>query len=153
MALKSHKIALRTNDKHESWFRSQCGYARFAYNNALADFKEGLSSDTFRSHIDLNNRWNKRKQAYNWTQAQDQRAALYGIQNLANAIKNWVSKRSKFPKFKKRGGRQSYTTDEQSVKVEDKRIRLPKIGWIGMFQELRYEGEIKRVTISRTAHR
>ena len=153
MALKSHKMTLRTNDKHESWFRSQCGYARFAYNNGLSDFKAGLSSDTFRSHIDLNNRWNKRKKEYDWTQAQDQRAALYGIRNLWNGIQKWIKKQNRFPKFKKRSSRQSYTTDEASVKVEGKRIRLPKIGWIGMFQELKFKGEIKRVTISRTAHR
>ena len=58
-----------------------------------------------------------------------------------------------FRSLKKRGHRQSCTTDEQSVKVEGKHIKLPKIGWIRMFQELRFEGEIIRVTISRTAHR
>ena len=77
MAHKSHKIALRTNDKHEQWFRSQCGYACFAYNNALSDFKAGLDSDTFCSKVDLNNRWNKRKKVYEWVKAQDQRAGLY----------------------------------------------------------------------------
>ena len=153
MAHKSHKIALRTNDKHEQWFHSQCGYARFAYNNALSDFKNELESDTFRSKIDLNNRWNKRKKVYDWVKAQDQRAGLYAIANLGRAIANWVAKRAKFPKFKKRGKRLSYTTDEQSVKVEGKRIKLPKIGWVGMFQELRFEGEITRVAISMQAKR
>ena len=148
MAHKSHKIALRTNDKHEQWFYSQCGYARFAYNNALSDFKDGLDSDTFRSKVDLNNRWNKRKKVYEWVKGQDQRAGLYAIDNLGKAIKNWVAKRAKFPKFKKRGHKLSYTTDEQSVKVEGKGIKLPKIGWVGMFQELRFKGEITRVTIS-----
>ncbi len=58
-----------------------------------------------------------------------------------------------FPKFKGRGHKQSFTTDEQAVKVDGKRIRLPKIGWIKMFQELRFSGKIISVTISRTAHR
>ena len=153
MAHKSHKIALRTNNRHEQWFRSQCGYARFAYNNALSDFKAGLDADTFRSKVDLNNRWNKRKQSYDWTSKQDQRAGLYAIDSLGKAIKNWREKRSRFPKFKKRGHKLSYTTDEHSVKVEGKRIKLPKIGWIGMFQALRFKGEILRVTLSRQADR
>lgn len=153
MALQTHKIALRTNDKHESWFCSQSGYARFAFNSALADFKEGLSTGEFRSFIDLNNRFNKRKKAYEWTEAQDQRAALYGIRNLCDGIQRWVDKQNRFPKFKKRGSRQSYTLEGVLVRVEGKRIRLPKIGWIGMFQALRFEGEIKLVTISRTARR
>ena len=153
MALKAHKIVLRTNDKHVRWFQSQCGYARFAFNSALADFKEGLSSGIFRSFIDLNNRFNTRKKVYDWTHAQDQRAALYGIRNLWDGIQRWQKKQNRFPKFKKRGKRQSYTLEEALVKVEGRRIRLPKIGWIGMFQELRFQGEIKLVTISRTADR
>ena len=153
MSLKSHKIALRPTDAQRAWFSSQCGYARFAYNTALADFKTGLASDDFRSFIDLNNRFNQRKKVYDWTTEQDQRAALYAIRHLSEGVQRWKDKINEFPKFKKRGSRQSYTTDEQSVKVEGKRIKLPKIGWIRMFQALRFTGKIKCVTISRTAHR
>ena len=153
MAHKSHKIALRVNPKQDAWFHSQCGYARFACNNALAHFKAGLASGKFYSGIDLNNHFNKAKKEYEWTEAQDQRVALYAIRNLTEGIKRWKDKVSKFPKFKRRGHRRSYTTDEQAVKVEGKRIKLPKIGWVKMFQELRFEGKIIRVTISKTAHR
>ena len=153
MSLKSHKIALRVTPKQGAWFQSQCGYARFACNNALAHFKAGLDAGVFHSGIDLNNHFNKAKKEYEWTKAQDQRAAMYAIRNLTEGIKRWKDKISGFPKFKKRGGKLSYTTDEQAVKVEGTRIKLPKIGWVRMFQELRFEGEIIRVTISKTAHR
>ena len=153
MAHKSHKIALRVNANQDVWFRSQCGYARFAFNRGLAHFKTGLASDTFHSGIDLNNHFNTAKQAYEWTKAQDQRAALYAIRNLTEGIKRWKDKVSGFPEFKKRGHRLSYTTDEHAVKVDGKRIKLPKIGWVKMFQELRFEGKILRVTLSKTAHR
>ena len=151
--LKSHKIALRPTDAQKRWFAQQCGYARFAFNAALADFKAGLDADAWRSFIDLNNRFNKRKREFEWTQGMDQRAALYAIRNLSEGVKRWKDKLNGFPKFKKRGSRQSYTTDEESVRVEGKRIKFPKIGWIRMFQEFRFQGEIIRVTISRTAHR
>ena len=150
---KSHKIALRPNALQERWFHSQCGYARFACNNALAHFKTGLGSGKFYSGIDLNNHFNKAKKEYDWTKAQDQRAALYAIRNLTEGINRWKDKISGFPKFKRRGSKLSYTTDEQAVKIEGKRIKLPKIGWVKMFQELRFKGEIIRVTISKTAHR
>lgn len=151
--LKSHKIALRPTDAQKTWFAQQCGYARFAYNAALADFKASLDDNDWRSFIDLNNRFNKRKRAFDWTKDMDQRAALYAIRNLWEGVQRWKDKLNKFPRFKKRGHRQSYTTDEQSVKVEGKRIKLPKIGWVKMFQEFRFQGEFIRVTISRTAHR
>ncbi len=151
--IKTHKIALRPNCDQIAWFYQQCGYAKFAYNSALSDFKAGLSADNFLSMYDLNKRFNEKKKAYDWTKSQDQRAAMYAVQNLGEAIDNWKLKRAKFPKLKKRGCKHSYTTDEQAVRVEGKRIKLPKIGWIRTFEELRFVGKIVSVTISRTAHR
>ena len=153
MALKAHKIALRVNAGQRAWFAQQCGYARFAYNAALSDFKAGLDDGVFRSFFDLNKRWNQRKKEDDWTSDQDQRAALHGVRNLSDAVKRWKQGQNQFPKFKKRGCRQSYTVEGYQCKVEGKRIKLPKIGWVRMFSELRFEGVIKRVTVSRTAHR
>ena len=153
MPYKTHKITLVPTFRQRRWFSQQCGYARFAYNQALSDFKAGLDQDNFQSWRTLNNNFNQVKKFYAWTGSQDQRSALYAIKNLGQAIANWTSKRAKFPKFKGRGHKQSFTTDEQSVKVENKRIKLPKIGWVKMFQALRFEGKIISVTISRTAHR
>ena len=150
---RTHKIALNANKQQREWFAQQCGYARFAFNHALSNFRANLDNDNFLSTWTLNNQFNKSKKDIEWTQAQDQRAALYGIMNLGNAIKNWVDKRSRFPKYKKRGSRQSWTTDEQAVRVEGKRVKLPKIGWVKMFEELRFDGPIIKITISRTAHR
>ena len=151
--IKTHKIALRPNRDQIAWFHQQRGYAKFAYNSALSDFKTELASDNFLSMYDLNKRFNQKKKEYDWTQAQDQRAAMYAIHNLGKAIDNWKAKRAGFPKFKRRGCKHAYTTDEQAVKVEGKRIKLPKIGWIRTFEELRFKGKIVSVTISRTAHR
>ena len=151
--IKTHKVALDPNRDQIAWFYQQCGYAKFAYNAALSDFRTELSSDTFLSLYDLNKRFNEKKKAFDWTQAQDQRAAMYAVHHLGKAIENWVAKRAGFPKFKRRGCKHSYTTDEQAVRMEGKRIKLPKIGWIKTCEQLRFRGKIVSVTISRTAHR
>ena len=83
---KTHKIALNPNKKQRAWFAQQCGYARFAYNHALSNFKANLDNDNFLSTWTLNNQFNKSKKDIDWTQAQDQRAALYG-QDLRNRFK------------------------------------------------------------------
>ena len=94
--IKTHKVALDPNREQIAWFYQQCGYAKFAYNNALSDFKTGLS--VFRSEIDLNNRWNQRKYEHDWVKAQDQRVGKpYAIKNLGSAIENWKEKRAGFP--------------------------------------------------------
>ena len=151
--IKTQKIALRPNRDQIAWFYQQCGYARFAYNQALFDFKTELTADNFLSMYDLNKRFNHKKKAFDWTPAQDQRAAMYAIHHLGRAIDNWREKRAGFPKFKRRGCKHSYTTDEQAIKVDGKRIKLPKVGWIRTFEELRFKGKIVSVTLSRTAHR
>ena len=148
MAVKSHKIALDPTEDQHSWFAQQCGYARFAYNYGLSDFK-----NTPRHWKELNKRFNVAKRAIEWASDMDQRAALFGIKCLGDAISRWRSGQNKFPKHKKRNHHQSYSTDPTSVTLKGNRIRLPKIGWVRMFEALRFEGEILKVTISRTAHR
>lgn len=152
MALKSHKIALRAKEKQRSWFTQQCGYARVAFNYGLSDFKERLSKDKWRSARTLRQRFNTvKREKFEWCGECDQRAAAYAFDHLGDAIQRWKSGQNNFPKYKKRSHRQSYTVEGAKVSVEGKRIKLPKIGWIRMFEALRFEGEVKRVTISRTA--
>ena len=154
MALKAEKIALRATEKQRSWFAQQCGYARVAFNYGLSDFKDGLSKDEWRSARDLRQRFNaEKREKFQWCGACDQRAAAYAFENLGDAIKRWRSGQNNFPQYKKRSHRQSYTVEGAKVEVEDKHIRLPKIGRVRMFEALRFEGEIRKVTISRKAHR
>ncbi len=129
---------------------------------SLADFKAALDEDTFLSAATLDKRFNQRKKSYEWTSDMDQVVAQKSIfVNLAAAIKNWVDKQARFPRFKRRGKKESFTTNNQFVEVRGKYIKLPKIGWVRMHQSLRagclpeycFVGKIIKVTISRTAHR
>ena len=45
---RTHKIALAPNQEQGSLFAQHAGYARVAYNHALADFKAGLDEDEWR---------------------------------------------------------------------------------------------------------
>ncbi len=148
MALKSHKIALDTTAEQSVFFSKQCGYSRFSYNYAVSDYQ-----DTPRHWKELNNRFNIAKKEIDWTKELDQRAALFGIKHFGDAISRYKSGQNRFPKKKRRRDRQSYSTHPGSVITEGKRIRLPKIGWVRTFQKLRFKGEIKKVTVSKTAHR
>ena len=60
--LKTHKIALDSNNVQSAQFAQHCGYARVAYNHALADFKAGLDEGDWRSNLDLRRRFNTVKQ-------------------------------------------------------------------------------------------
>ena len=75
--------------------------------------------------------------------------------NFQDAVKRWKSGASRFPKFKKRSRGQSFQADagRGTTIIEGQRIKLPKIGWVRMFQKLRHLGPIVKVVISKTAHR
>lgn len=146
--LRGHKIALRTNDKQRQWFAMQCGYANVAYNYALSAWKAGVPVGELRPTFNA-----CKYQEFEWCKAMDQRAAMYGIMHLESAIDRYQRGISNYPRYKKRNARQSYSVEDAKVEIDGKRIRLPKIGWIPMFEALRFAGKIKRVTISRTAHR
>ena len=146
--LRSHKIALRPSDKQCQWFAMQCGYARVAFNYCLSAYRAGVPAGELRPMFNA-----CKYQEFNWCKAMDQRAALYGIMNLETAIDRYERGISNAPRYKKKGARQSYSMEGAKVEIKGQQIRLPKIGWIPLFEELRFEGTIKRVTISRTAHR
>ncbi len=155
--LKTHKIALKPNNIQATQFAQHCGYARVAYNYALADFKAGLDAGEWRSHTDLCRRFNVIKhEQYDWCGNMSQNASKHAIyDNLNDAIGRWKSGQNRFPKFKKRSHGLSYQADSGrgTITVEGKRIKLPKIGWVRMFQSLRFLGTICKVVISKTANR
>ena len=155
--LKTHKIALDPNNVQATQFAQHCGYARVAYNHVLADFKAGLNNGEWHSHIELNKRFNSVKhEQYDWCKPLNQRAAHNAIYfNFQNAVKKWKSGESRFPKFKKRSRGQSFQADagRGTTIIEGRRIKLPKIGWVRMFQKLRHLGTIVKVVISKTANR
>ena len=155
--LKTHKIALNPNNVQATQFAQHCGYARVAYNHVLADFKDGLANGEWYSHIELNKRFNAvKREQYEWCDALNQRAAHNAIYfNFQDAVKRWKAGESRFPKFKKRSKGQSFQADagRGTTIIEGQRIKLPKIGWVRMFQKLRHLGTIVKVVISKTAHR
>ena len=61
--IRTHKIALDPTSKQARRPAQHAGYARVAYNHALADFKDGLDKGEWRTHYDLRPHWNQVKAA------------------------------------------------------------------------------------------
>ena len=72
------------------------------------------------------------------------------LKNLERALKDAFNKKSpkKFPQFKKKGQRDSFRYP-QGIKVNENRIFLPKVGWVGFFKSRDIEGTIKNATVSK----
>ena len=163
---RAHKIALAPTPEQEVRFGQHAGYARFAYNWAVGEFKAGLDVGEWLNHQSLRPRWNRVKGIIApWAAELSQNAAKYAIIDFGQASAAWgkyrkrqkVGRRSGrrvgFPRFKRRRHEQGFRADNgpDTVRVDSKVVILPKIGRVAMVEHLRFRGSIREVTINRTA--
>ena len=152
MLLRTQQIELNPNNKQKTRMAQHCGYARVAFNFALSSFKVGLDADDWRTYPDIKREFNAvKREKFSWCDDLSQNASKNAIHNFGDAVHRWKTGQNKFPVYKKRSDRISYQADNGvgTVKVHEKRIDLPKIGWVRMREELRYSGEISKVVVSR----
>ena len=163
---RSHRIALKPTAEQEVLFGQHAGYARFAYNWAVGEFRSGLDVGEWLSERTLRPRWNLMKQIIApWRTNLSQNAAKYAIIDFGQAAEGWGEYRQKvktgqrtgrrvgFPRFKRRKYEQGFRADNgpNTVRVDGKVVILPKIGQVAMVEELRFPGSIREVTVNRTA--
>ena len=152
MLLQTQKIALNPNNKQATRMAQHCGYARVAYNFALSAFKAGLEAGEWRSLYEIKREFNAvKREKFDWCSDLSQSASKNAIHNFNDAVQRWKSKQNSFPVHKKRSDRVSYQADNGvgTVEVYKNRIHLPKIGWVRMREELRFNGEGSKVVVSR----
>jgi putative transposase len=67
--------------------------------------------------------------------------------DLDKAFFKAFTKKSRFPKFKKKGNRDSIYFP-QGFKIKDNKVFLPKLGWVKFFKTRNINGIIKNITVS-----
>jgi putative transposase len=156
----AHKIALDLNNKQATYCAKAAGVARFAYNWALATWNtqyqawQADNTNPKPSEAALRRQLNaiKRKQ-FPWMLAVTKNAPQMAIINLGKAFKNFWAKRAKYPTFKKKGRKDSFTITNDQISIENSHIRIPILGWVRMCESLRFNGKILSATVSRHANR
>ena len=154
---RAYRFRLYPNREQEQALSRQFGSSRFVYNNFLrarvdyylthkdSDGKKGLNyHDTARMLTEL-----KRQAEYKWLSEANAQALQQTLIDLDTAYTNFFRKRAKFPRFKRKRGRQSFRVP-QAFRLEGNQLVIPKISPIKMVVHRPVEGKIKSVTISRT---
>lgn len=139
-ALAPSKIAFQS-------LSSNCGGARFAYNHMLSWSKtqyelskKGLAEKPGLSMYALRKQWNIEKQsvATDWWLENDSQAYASALDGLANAYKNFFARTEVgYPKFKKRGDKDSYATDRVQLTNSGRTVRLAKMGNVRLHERLK----------------
>ena len=169
--MKVHKIKLNPNIEQKIYFAKACGTARAAYNWALSEWEKQYKEGGKPSEAALRKLLNAVKPVeFPWMSEVTKCAPQQAIKNLGIAYKNAFHRQKSdkktgsdknpygFPRFKKKFINDSFRADngpqrkgDNAVPVDDRKIKLPKIGWVRMTESVRFEGQIKSVTISRQA--
>jgi len=158
--LVAHRIALEPNNKQATYFARACGVARFAYNWALAKWKEMHGAWKLDNALPKPDQMALRRMLnaakgteFPWMLEVTKCAPQNAIIQLGRAFQNFFAKRAKHPKFRKKGVHDRFTISNDQFAVDGRRIRMPGLGWVRMTEGLRFSGKIMSATISRTADR
>lgn len=145
--LKAYKVRLYPNEDQQIFFAKSFGCTRFIWNRMLSDKIEHYKE----TKTELKNTPAQYKKEFEWLKEVDSLALANVQQNLRSAYNTFFKQGSGFPKFKKKGQRDSYTTNSQkgTVAVTNNTVKLPKIGHIPAKFPNKINGLIKSATISR----
>ncbi|WP_107820195.1 RNA-guided endonuclease InsQ/TnpB family protein [Neisseria bergeri] len=150
--LKAFKFELMPNGAQIRRLKQFCGCSRFVFNRALAYQNEQYEADkSFKfSYNKIANLLPEWKRELTWLKDCHSQVLQQALKDLESSFKNFFAKRSDFPKFKRKGEKDSFRFP-QGCKLEQQnnRIYLPKIGWIRYRNSRAIVGEMKNVTVRR----
>jgi putative transposase len=156
--LLAHRIRLDPNNVQATYLARAAGTARFAYNWALAEWQrlyEACKADPAQpkpSEAVLRRQLNAiKREQFPWMLGVTKNAPQMAIMQLGRAFENFFSKRANYPVFRKKGRDDRFSLSNDQFRVEDRHIRIPKLGWVRMLEALRFTGRIVSASIARNA--
>jgi len=156
--LAAHRIRLDPNNKQATYLARAAGTARFAYNWALSEWQkqyEACKADPTLakpSEAALRRQLNRiKREQYPWMLGVTKNAPQIAIMQLGRAFENFFAGRTCYPRFRRKGRDDRFTISNDQFRVEDRHIRIPKLGWVRMRETLRFAGRIVSASVARVA--
>ena len=159
--IKGHVIRLKPNNKQATYFAKACGVARFAYNWALSEWQRQYQADkTYRDYCTTNNlpiddsQLNKpsqgklrkqlnaiKREQYPFMLEVTKCSPQMAIIQLGDAFNRFFKGLAKYPKSRKKGRDDRFTLSNDQFRIDGQRIKIPNLGWVKMFEPLRFDGK------------
>lgn len=150
---RSHKIRLDPTFKQTTYFYKACGVSRFTWNWALAKWEEKYKAGDKTNALALKKEFNAMKaENFPWVYEVTKYASQQPFIHLQKAFQGFFGKKTKYPKYKKKGIHDSFYIGGDQVQIKGKHVKIPNLGWVRLMEFLRFEGKITGVTISRSAN-
>ena len=153
--LKAIKYELNPTKMQKEQIRKTCGCCRLVYNTMLdrkiTAYKE---NKTTLSTFELINQIPALKKEKEFLKECPSQALQQAVKNMDTAYKSFFKKNGGFPKFKKKGVKDSFRIPVACVIDYDIwMIKVAKLGWVKFYKghNKQIDGKIKQYTISHTS--
>ena len=154
--LQAYKYELMPDGQQERQMRRFAGSCRFVYNKALAlqkeRYEQGEKKLGYAGLCKLLTEWRNSAETA-WLADAPVHPLQQTLKDLERAYSNFFAKRADFPRFKKKGLRDSFRyPDPNQIQLDqgNSRIRLPKLGWLRYRNSRDVLGTVKNVTVSQS---
>ena len=155
--LQAYKFELMPNGAQQRDMRRFSGACRFVFNKALALQKANTQAgEKFIGYVAMAKRltdWRNGPETP-WLKDAPCHPLQHALKDLERAYKNFFAKRADFPRFKRKGGGESFRyPDAKQFKLDggNGRIFLPKLGWMRLALSREVLGTLKNATLSLSA--
>jgi putative transposase len=154
MEYKVYKFKLEPSAEQERALNNFAGARRFVYNWALNRRRETYKATGKAiswSELSAELTALKHNPEFAWLKEIDSQLLQQALADCKRAFDNFFAGRARFPKFKKRESAMQSFRIPQRVKLENRRVYIPKIGWIKIRQSRDVECRLKSATFKRNA--
>ena len=149
IARRAYKYRIYPDKEQRDFFARTFGCVRLFYNTSLDEMNKLYKEK--KEYKDITPA--SYKERFPFFKEVDSLALANAQLNRNKALKSFFRKQNKFPKFKAKRNKQSYSTNNQNGTVylseDGKYISLPKIKNIKIKMHRKFEGVIKTVTVSK----
>lgn len=153
---KAYKFKLKTNKDLESTLFSYAGHCRFLWNYFWrlndARLKRGERIISSYYELDFWSKILKSSEEYGFLKEAPAHILQQKLKDLSKAYNDGFDKSQQNKRLPKKRKKSLHSTfrfpDPKQIKIENRRILLPKIGWISFHKSRAIEGSIKNVTVS-----
>ncbi|GHO73930.1 hypothetical protein KSD_17010 [Ktedonobacter sp. SOSP1-85] len=151
--IRAHKIRLHPTPEQANYFAKAAGTSRFVWNWALAEWNRQYAAGEKPTALKLKKQFNEiRREQFPWTWEVTKNASDQPILDLGKAFTAFFEGKARRPKFKsKKRSKPSFYLANDQMERGDHRVWIPKLGWVNMAENLRFQGKITGARVTRTA--
>jgi putative transposase len=148
--LKAYKFRLKATREQAVQFSQIAGACRVVWNVCLQQRVDAYANlrKSLNSYSQIPEVTSLRKE-YDWIGSVPSQVLQQKVRDLDTAYKNFFEHRADFPERKKKGKAADSFRFPQGFRIDNRRVFLPKIGWLGFFKSRDIAGTPRNVTVSR----